>query len=394
VSRITVANALRRLSSEGFVIVHPHRGAVVASLNPATLDEIFRIRYALESEVMGELATKLSAEGIARLESLDREVRESLLRNDTSAYRRLERQFHLLVYELSGLPMISSMLTDLWNRLEPYRGRRYTSQLLVQDALNDHRKILAALSARDPDSAVAAMRAHVERGHRQLLFVLAPENRAAEVGTVTSGIRPPRMRRSRRARSTPPGSLLAALDALPDARRSQGQMYSKSEILTLAFCAMLCGASSRYAIAEWIAASSPPIRNAVGWQNERIPSGPTIHRVFAGLEAGELEAVLEDWLRRQGFGLIAPEKRAVWQGVHGEELPCRGIVACLASPLREHLQQRDDGSEPDHGHGRSHWERFFGRVLYGDTLRSDVTPAELHLRVAFLHTAGTRVPIS
>src|SRR5258708_1346379 len=48
VSRITVANALKRLASEGFVVVTPHKEAVVAALDPTSLREVFDIRNALE----------------------------------------------------------------------------------------------------------------------------------------------------------------------------------------------------------------------------------------------------------------------------------------------------------------------------------------------------------
>ena len=385
VSRITVANALRRLSSEGFVIVHPHRGAVIASLDVPTLNEIFRIRYALESEVVAELALRLDREGLDRLRYLDHDVRDSLLRHDTNAYRQLERRFHLLVYELAALPMMCSMLTDLWNRLEPYRGRRYSSQLLVQDAIDDHQHVLAALEGRDVDSAVAAMRAHVERGHRQLLHVLEPQGTGTERPSPHSGHYRP-LPRSSRPDVPPSGSLRDALSSLPDNRRGQGRMYRKGDILTLAICAMLCGARSQYAIAAWVAESPPPVRTALGWRHGRIPSGPTIHRVMAGLEPGEMETVLRAWLDRHGLTIPAAGATTGKRGVHGERPPAVELIERMTDVLRGHLRQADSPRDPGM---RSPWSRFFGRILYGTGLPSDIPPAELQLRRAFLHTAGS-----
>ena len=44
--------------------------------------------------------------------------------------------------------------------------------------------------------------------------------------------------------------LREALELVPDHRNSQGRRHSLGAILSLAVCAMLCGARSLYAIAQ------------------------------------------------------------------------------------------------------------------------------------------------
>src|SRR5699024_9909113 len=130
-------------------------------------------------------------------------------------------------------------------------------------------------------------------------------------------------------------------------------------ILTLAMCAILCGARSQYAVSGWIAAASTPIREAVGWSSERIPSGATVHRLLASIQAGEIENVLHGWLEEHelhiGHRGAAPRKR----GVHGEQLPGVETIEHVAEILNEHL--RATGTRAVNG-GRSPWSRFFGRV--------------------------------
>lgn len=391
VSRITVANALRRLSSEGFVIIYPHRGVTVASLDIPTLEEVFRIRHALESEVMAELAESIDENGLARLRQLDAEVCTSLLRNDSVSYRQLERRFHLLVYELSGLSIISSMLTDLWNRLEPYRGRRYTSGILVQDAIDDHQRILSALATHETDIAVQSMRTHVERGHALLREVLSPEGQSVDEGNVSPRRTPLRPKHYARDLTPPPGSLRAFLHRLPDTRRGQGRMYAKEAILTLSVCAMLCGARSGYAISSWISAAPLQVRSAVAWQPERVPSGPTVHRVLSSLDPVELDTVLEQWLVAHHFDVSANAPIQYRRGVHGEKLPGVEIIEQLAALLHAHVQSIEPFEERTRNVPQTPWQRFFGLLLYGSAMPPEATPAELQLRMSFLHTMGRNV---
>lgn len=53
------------------------------------------------------------------------------------------------------------------------------------------------------------------------------------------------------AEAAPPRSLAEALREVPDPRGKRGKRHELAPILALAVCAMLCGARSLYAIAQW-----------------------------------------------------------------------------------------------------------------------------------------------
>jgi DNA-binding GntR family transcriptional regulator len=50
VSRVTARSALQRLAAEGLVVIEPHRGGRVKSLDRAALHDLFALRTALEVE--------------------------------------------------------------------------------------------------------------------------------------------------------------------------------------------------------------------------------------------------------------------------------------------------------------------------------------------------------
>jgi predicted transposase YbfD/YdcC len=84
--------------------------------------------------------------------------------------------------------------------------------------------------------------------------------------------------------------LLQALSAAPDPRRRRGRRYSLQSILLVAVSAVLAGARSYAAIADWAVLAGP----AVGVCG-RPPSGATIRRVLLAVDPVTVEAALTCW---------------------------------------------------------------------------------------------------
>ena len=85
-------------------------------------------------------------------------------------------------------------------------------------------------------------------------------------------------------------TLRETLDLVPDFRSSQGRRHSLGAILALATCAMLCGARSLYAIAQWGRDQGGATAQLLGFSQEKTPCVATLHRVFKGLDVAAFEA--------------------------------------------------------------------------------------------------------
>lgn len=138
-------------------------------------------------------------------------------------------------------------------------------------------------------------------------------------------------------------SLLAALAGVPDPRARRGRRYSAATILTFAVCAMLCGARSLYAIAQWGRDyGSAEVRSALGIDRASTPSVATLFRLFRDLDRDAFEAALAAWVRAQG--LPAGEAVALdgkqLRGIHGEQVPGVHLVAAYAHRSGQVLGQK------------------------------------------------------
>ncbi len=152
-------------------------------------------------------------------------------------------------------------------------------------------------------------------------------------------------------------SLLAACARVPDVRSRHGRRYPLPALLSLATAAMLCGARSLYAIAQWGRLQPEEVRRAVGFtpaaprRGTGMPAATTLHYAFKRLDVVGFAAALQAW----AAAALAPTDRHLvldgkaLRGIHGEELPGVRLVAVYAPEAGLVLAQA--GGEDPRGAG-------------------------------------------
>ena len=127
--------------------------------------------------------------------------------------------------------------------------------------------------------------------------------------------------------------LREALDRVPDRRSSQGRRHPLGAVLSLAVCAMLCGARSLYAIAQWGRDHGATAGPALGFPLGKTPCVATLHRVFKDLDVAAFEEVLREWVKDSGvdLGSVVSVDGKTLRGIHGEEIPGVHLVSAYAA---------------------------------------------------------------
>jgi DNA-binding GntR family transcriptional regulator len=166
VSRITVANAFKRLSAEGFIKLVPHKEAIVAPLDRNDIRQIYLMRAELEALSAREGAVRVTPADLDELNAINDELGslETAAEPDMRLLRGVDIQFHRRLRRLSGMPMLTSTLDNLADQGEGYRARLLDTRYLVIPTAERHEPIIAAFATHDPDRAADAMRTHVYQG--------------------------------------------------------------------------------------------------------------------------------------------------------------------------------------------------------------------------------------
>jgi predicted transposase YbfD/YdcC len=90
--------------------------------------------------------------------------------------------------------------------------------------------------------------------------------------------------------------LLRALSAVPDPRSPRGLRYPLAGLLAVAVCAVMAGASSVTAIADWLHDLDDIARARLGF-HRGVPATTTMWRLLIRLDADLLATILAGWLR-------------------------------------------------------------------------------------------------
>jgi DNA-binding GntR family transcriptional regulator len=160
VSTTPVREALAALQREGLVRHHPQRGAVVFLPSVDDLRHHYEIRAALESLAAAKTAEQFEPAWAPPLEQLLDEMRDA---PPATRYLALNQAFHTRLYEHSGRLQLVAMIAALRDASSAYlQIYRAQSDFPTARLDHEHRAILAACVARDPQRAAAATREHLE----------------------------------------------------------------------------------------------------------------------------------------------------------------------------------------------------------------------------------------
>jgi DNA-binding GntR family transcriptional regulator len=158
-SRTPVREALRLLAASGMVEIRPRRGAVVTTVGPERLYEMFEVMAELEAMCGRLAARRLTTSGATALLATHEACRQAT--TDTDAYYLANEAFHQAIYVASGNTFLAEQCLSLQKRLRPYRRLQLRVGNRVARSFAEHDRIVAAISSGDGAGAMEELRAHV-----------------------------------------------------------------------------------------------------------------------------------------------------------------------------------------------------------------------------------------
>jgi len=175
VSPIPLREALRQLEAEGFVTMHPYRGAVVSAISLAEAREIAELRTMLDTRALQLAFPKLTDQTLRRAEGLlDARDRE----RDFTRWMELDWEFKEALFSPAERPLLLSIIRGLHRSANRYYGI-YVRAQRGQRQRSWGREVITACRRGDVDAAVQTIQKRNAAALEHLVTLLEPSPREA-----------------------------------------------------------------------------------------------------------------------------------------------------------------------------------------------------------------------
>ena len=162
ISRTPLREALKVLATEGLVTMKVRRGAYVTEVSERDLTEVYHLLALLESDAAGVVASRASDSQLRELQDLHRELEKAT--GNRERFFEINEAFHMRLLEIADNRWRDQMVADLRKVMKLNRHNSLLKSGRIEEALAEHRAIMAALSARDAEATALRMRAHFRSG--------------------------------------------------------------------------------------------------------------------------------------------------------------------------------------------------------------------------------------
>jgi DNA-binding GntR family transcriptional regulator len=175
--RTAIRAALVVLDQEGLIVRERHRGARVRLISAREALEIEQVRNALERLLARSAAGRANSGDLSDLRAILAAMTERLRESDTLGYMQLNAQLHRRIWRISDNQVATKMLVTLKSQSIRFQYGTILRPGRPEQSLREHKAIVAAIAAHDPDACDAAMAVHLGHVLETLQWAIESQDR-------------------------------------------------------------------------------------------------------------------------------------------------------------------------------------------------------------------------
>jgi DNA-binding GntR family transcriptional regulator len=162
ISRIPVREALSHLAAEGLITIVANRGAVVSSLAPEEIEQLFETRAVLECYMLRQAIPNLTEADFGKAEAILKQYEESREKDsEIKNWGDWNWSFHSTLYAPANRPLMMSYIKTLNNNCDRYTRLHLLVTRAQHLAGKAHHDLLDACRSWNPDIASIALWKHI-----------------------------------------------------------------------------------------------------------------------------------------------------------------------------------------------------------------------------------------
>ncbi|MEN1967801.1 GntR family transcriptional regulator [Lentibacillus sp. N15] len=164
VSRMPVREAFQVLDREGLIHIQSNRRVVVIGLTKEDVEDHYDIRAFLEG-----MAAEKACDHPEFFDEL-KQIHQKINASDGANYVQLNEELHRLIWKASNSPRLYSLLSDLWNGLQPQFPDFVSFQ--TSKSAGEHEQLVKAILEQNKAAARNHASNHVLRTKKDFLTTI------------------------------------------------------------------------------------------------------------------------------------------------------------------------------------------------------------------------------
>ena len=181
VSRTPIREAIGKLTKEGLVEYRPYQGNFVRSFTPQQVNNLYRVRVALEALAVRLAVPHLTDAQVEEFRVILDVGQDALDQGDLIGYGTADHRFHGMIAAYSGNDTLVESLDRLGLQIQVVRTAANHDPVLVRETAHQREEIVAAFRARDAVAAEQLLTEHIDAVRRSMVAQIeATERNSAE----------------------------------------------------------------------------------------------------------------------------------------------------------------------------------------------------------------------
>lgn len=169
ISRAPVREAARRLERQGILDARPRHGFTVRAITVEEIDDLYRVRLALETMAIKLACLSADEAGLARLQAIVHAMQNDPPELPQSQRVMRDLEFHTLICELSGNGYLRRLFSNMRTELRMIMALiDLVCRTSPEQAAVTHQSILDSISRRDPEAAARLLEHHLELARKNV----------------------------------------------------------------------------------------------------------------------------------------------------------------------------------------------------------------------------------
>lgn len=169
VSRMPVRDAIGDLVAEGLATSTPTGGAVVSTLTPEDMRDVYAVRACLEEEAIRIVAANPPPGIVDQLQGIVQRAQPLVESVAAEQAMVLDRDFHWAIYRAADNRFLEMALTPMWAQVERIMHAILAMPQYLPIVWEEHQTIVDAIAAGDPEGAAVMTLGHVRQAADRLI---------------------------------------------------------------------------------------------------------------------------------------------------------------------------------------------------------------------------------